>query len=377
MRLDKHGSPRQKGLPDTDHRLDSQLETVPACIVSEKSKGAVSGQKVAAETSSASPYRKGVSSSFLRRPAETASTASKYRSHDMSVKFASCRRSPFKSRKLKTYVIRLEKLFTSSCGKDHVYLAGVLEKYHPGFAIAFVARSCQVRQDCLQYSAVSSGKPRLPLMRLPFSDIESVSRVNVSFPGKMGIKTGLHQFEVVMRGDWSLGKSKSELRASFPAQPEDRGNDSRMARSQSVISRASVPGRVDYGHIMPRPTMLGAYQTGRVEFPPGATGDKKRQQWVVDGVQFVDEKEAARYKRYVRENAESLGRVGPTQTVSAKNPNAWISGISGLSTWNNRALEWYLAEQRMLFAAGSEDDCNRWVFLLNWLLMRSCERSAL
>ena len=44
--------------------------------------------------------------------------------------------------------------------------------------------------------------------------------------------------------------------------------------------------------------------------------------------------------------------------------------MSSNFTWTNRELEWYYAEDRFLFAALNEDDCDKWVCIMNWLLAR-------
>lgn len=36
-------------------------------------------------------------------------------------------------------------------------------------------------------------------------------------------------------------------------------------------------------------------------------------------------------------------------------------------------MEWYFAEDRFLFGANNEDDCDKWVCIMNWLLARSEE----
>lgn len=56
-----------------------------------------------------------------------------------------------------------------------------------------------------------------------------------------------------------------------------------------------------------------------------------------------------------------------------RNPSSWIKSLSSNFTWTNRELEWYFAEDRFLFAALNEDECDRWVTIMNWLLARKEE----
>jgi len=44
--------------------------------------------------------------------------------------------------------------------------------------------------------------------------------------------------------------------------------------------------------------------------------------------------------------------------------------LLGNFTWTHREFEWYFAENRFLFAAEDESECDRWVCVLNWLLTK-------
>ena len=59
--------------------------------------------------------------------------------------------------------------------------------------------------------------------------------------------------------------------------------------------------------------------------------------------------------------------------IIVRNPSSWIKSLSSNFTWTNRELEWYFAEDRFLFAAAREDECDRWVCIMNWLLSRNEE----
>lgn len=67
---------------------------------------------------------------------------------------------------------------------------------------------------------------------------------------------------------------------------------------------------------------------------------------------------------------ESLAKPLEAQEIYVRNPSSWIKSLSSNFTWTNRELEWYYAEDRFLFAAMNEDDCDRWVCIMNWLLAR-------
>lgn len=67
---------------------------------------------------------------------------------------------------------------------------------------------------------------------------------------------------------------------------------------------------------------------------------------------------------------ESLAKPLAAEEIFVRNPSSWIKSLSSNFTWTNRELEWYFAEDRFLFAALNEDECDRWVAIMNWLLAR-------
>ena len=67
---------------------------------------------------------------------------------------------------------------------------------------------------------------------------------------------------------------------------------------------------------------------------------------------------------------ESLQKPSDIEEIFVRNPSSWIKSLSSNFTWTNRELEWYFAEDRFLFAANNEEECDRWVCIMNWLLAR-------
>lgn len=59
------------------------------------------------------------------------------------------------------------------------------------------------------------------------------------------------------------------------------------------------------------------------------------------------------------------------ETLDTRNPAGWIKNLGGINTWSNRELEWYLAENRLLFSCFSDQECDRWVCMLNWMAKKS------
>jgi hypothetical protein len=70
---------------------------------------------------------------------------------------------------------------------------------------------------------------------------------------------------------------------------------------------------------------------------------------------------------------EALTKPNASEEIMIRNPSSWIKSLSSNFTWTNRELEWYFAEDRFLFAGLDEEECDRWVCVMNWLLARQEE----
>jgi hypothetical protein len=84
-------------------------------------------------------------------------------------------------------------------------------------------------------------------------------------------------------------------------------------------------------------------------------------------------KDEAQQRHLIAMIEESLAKPLEAEEMLIRNPSSWIKSLSSNFTWTNRELEWYFAEDRFLFAALSEDECDRWVTIMNWLLARKEE----
>lgn len=51
---------------------------------------------------------------------------------------------------------------------------------------------------------------------------------------------------------------------------------------------------------------------------------------------------------------ENLSIPKNRETLDTRNPAGWIKNLGGINTWSNRELEWYLAENRLLFSCFSD-----------------------
>jgi hypothetical protein len=56
--------------------------------------------------------------------------------------------------------------------------------------------------------------------------------------------------------------------------------------------------------------------------------------------------------------------------LNSKSPIGWIKNMSSIYTWSNREIEWYMAEERLLFSCLTDEECDRWVCMLNWVVSK-------
>ena len=76
-------------------------------------------------------------------------------------------------------------------------------------------------------------------------------------------------------------------------------------------------------------------------------------------------------QQFVEKVKASLAIPAMKEILESRKPASWIKNLGGLNTWSNRELEWYLAEDRLLFACLSDEECDRWVCMLNWLIQKN------
>jgi hypothetical protein len=84
-------------------------------------------------------------------------------------------------------------------------------------------------------------------------------------------------------------------------------------------------------------------------------------------------KDEVKRKQIISMIEKNLSQPLESQSIFIRNPSAWIKSLSSNFTWTNRELEWYHSENRFLFACSNEEDCDRWVSVLNWLIAKTNE----
>jgi len=237
------------------------------------------------------------------------------------------------------------------------YLKGKLNKFHPGFALSYVSRECKVTRDYFEYYSDAVRYLKLPLTRLWTKEIEAVLKVNVqSSEFKVDAP---YQFEIIMKPTWD--PKRSHIYKDIKLNIEERGRNRSFSKNTSMNSFC---GTVDT-HLMKRAELLDKFKN---DICNQEKQTKLFKVYKIDGVRFNNKDEARSYKKFLNENKAKLTRTANIEIITVKNPKKWIKSLSSSHTWSNRELEWYLAEQRMLFSAQSLKECNRWIILLNWLL---------
>eukprot|EP00826_Nyctotherus_ovalis_P056638 TRINITY_DN768_c0_g1_i12.p1 TRINITY_DN768_c0_g1~~TRINITY_DN768_c0_g1_i12.p1 ORF type:complete len:410 (-),score=31.79 TRINITY_DN768_c0_g1_i12:123-1352(-) len=235
-------------------------------------------------------------------------------------------------------------------------LEGRLMKYHPGFGLMYVARDCEVNREYFVYYRNTVTSLKIPLVQLWRGHVASVSKVKISsFRESSEAK---YQFEIVMKADWKLGLVYYQENLLYGL------DDIEDKRSKNVS--VDKFGRIIGAHLMLKPTLLEKYEKGFAS--PKQKPIESKKLIHIDKIRFYSTKEAEEYKAFMLHNKERLTRISKTEEVEVKNPKRWIGGLGGIHTWSNRELEWYLAEERMLFATETESECDRWILLLNWLI---------
>ncbi len=251
----------------------------------------------------------------------------------------------------------------------HVYFKGELMKYHPGFSAQYIKRYCQAAKGCFRYYKGQSDYDMYPpLAAAWYRDIESVQRVSAKSLSAPRGKAALAPkqrflFEVVMRpGCTSANKGQRSVLGGttrvqnacedFAGTVSLESKKESLEHSRALSSNLIVP---------PSKTDSVTSQKDSVALSP-VTRNKKV---YVDKVQFETEEEARDYIAYVKAHGIALVRAKKWDRSSAANLLKARGAVTGRI---NRDIDSYASDEKMLFAAVSAEECERWVWVLNWLL---------
>ncbi len=185
-----------------------------------------------------------------------------------------------------------------------------------------------------------------PLFSIPLHRIARVERVSIQVGKGMPQgknERGPYQFEIFLLAA-GCGRSK---RLS--------PGEEKKARSRSS------PRDVD-------PDQNSIKKSKATEFSIGSHaifGDSKIQPSVLSG---VPKKDKNSYLEYVKAKAPTLTRVAIRQRIERQGQSAWIPSLSGTDTWSSREKIWKTLKTRHVFAHANKADCEKWVFVLNWII---------
>ncbi len=158
-----------------------------------------------------------------------------------------------------------------------------------------------------------------------------------------------------------IGEDMSKMQSVCT--PEKAVIDGHLMRTPSTYSKSRDVST--YNYLIRRSLELNA---SRVEETPVEEDD----------MIFVSKRQLSRFRAFSEKYEAELLEVVLNEKIGTHNPSAWIPTLAskGLrrsprldpNTWTNRECEWFAAENRFLFACESEEMCNKWVVILNWLM---------
>ncbi len=86
------------------------------------------------------------------------------------------------------------------------------------------------------------------------------------------------------------------------------------------------------------------------------------------GMTFLSTMQYVEYMQFWMKYKSQFNKVIIDQSpLQILNPKAWIKNLSGKHTWTNRELEWYYAEKVLVFGCDKEEDCVKWVSIINYI----------
>ncbi|CDW83195.1 UNKNOWN [Stylonychia lemnae] len=137
-------------------------------------------------------------------------------------------------------------------------------------------------------------------------------------------------------------------------------------------------------HLMPKPSPRKLSKAREMSESPdrsmsrSPSVQKQDQSTVLREKRKISQKILKEIEKHIQDKAhrqhliglieESLSKPLEIEEMIVRNPSSWIKSLSSNFTWTNRELEWYFAEDRFLFAAKNEEECDRWVCIMNWIL---------
>ena len=74
------------------------------------------------------------------------------------------------------------------------------------------------------------------------------------------------------------------------------------------------------------------------------------------------------YINYVKNKGNELTKICMKEQITGNGKSSWIKALSGVDTWTNREHIWKNIKNRNVYAHEDKLECEKWVFVLNWLI---------
>ena len=219
---------------------------------------------------------------------------------------------------------------------NKVIYEGEVLKFSPGLKQQHYPKWAQITKHEFRYYrdrlSASEWLAR-PLLAIPLFGIEKVERVSVKIATKdISRAKGAYQFEIFIKGFKDTGN-----------------NDSSVNRSRSAKRKQEHSG------------------DGSLS-PPGVSSTYTKSQIKKTALTGLDSKDKKSYMEYVKNRAGELSKVVVQQQIKGQGQSAWIKALSGADTWTSREKIWKDIKERHLYGHADKMECEKWVFVLNWVI---------
>jgi len=269
----------------------------------------------------------------------------------------------------------------------HTYLCGILFKFRPGFSSDYVKCYLKATSNCVKYyKRQCNCWTNIPLLKIYYSDIEYIKRVNTQKKSNLNRIYG-KEFEIHMKAGWSLSKSRisnPENISSSNSSPNignniivrsSSGNSVSPTKKLSFLSKQSSKTSflncILPGHLMLKPHLLERYieESKKIkENPIPQNPEPIKKSVKLGNIEFQEIKEALSYSKFTELHKSQLMKIHDETEELTLSPYALSRNNLGGNAWSYRELDWYLAEEKLLFFTKTEDECKMWVNFLNWIV---------
>jgi len=271
------------------------------------------------------------------------------------------------------YIKPIQTIDLSKIVLQHNYFKGELYKYHPGFGSQYIKKYCRATNSYFEYCEPQCRYDMNGIFaRIEYKDIISIKRVSVIH--ELENLRNKYQFEIFTKPGYSLEYTsmlkKWKEAATKPQQKIIYSKQQTLNRSQSENHSTFLSTKLSHKRL--------SLTTPTNKKPNGLLFDisdenldnKNEKSTFVDRIEFTSKKEAFDYAQFVRDHGIQLSQIQFKEKLKTKSPKRWIQGMKGKQTWNNRELEWFFAEERLLFSAKTLEECERWIWIINYFLSK-------